>query len=255
MPHSGLIIVAPAGDALSSEVEKNLALRESPVVRYLPSELGSLPAELNETEFVIEDDIVVQAVLWRVSPSMCLADDFAEADRRFADVETAATWLAALQLPGIVAVNRFDADSWYSGLHWDYWRGRLRAAGIETAPLIIGDYPVPESWQWNPYFAEIQCETPDINVRSTIACACRAVTPVLENICVCGTVVGDVAHPMVHRAAHLLNEWGVGLARVSSDHEGHLHYVNVLPGLEEMPLLEHVADGLGNHFHEHCFGR
>ncbi len=241
-PHR-LTLVAPVRDGVAAEVGRAAARRGASVTWHAPADLAARQVALQDTSCVV-DGAPLTAVLWRVSPDMNLADGFTEADRRFATNETAATWIAALQLESIAAVNRFDAQAWYSGLRAQYWCDRLRAAGVRVAPACAGDADVAPHWRWHPYTADGDCDLPGRPARASMATACREPFPLSRHVSLFGTVPPSSAHPNVERAARLLFDWGIGLATIGSDIFGRVHDVRVLPVLDDTPLLAHVAERL-----------
>jgi hypothetical protein len=245
-----LVIVASPNDSLARAVSASTASRGLPSAWYAPYELAALHVELRDEQFLV-DSIPVSSVLWRVSPYTDLSWGFTQHDQSFADAEVAATWLAALQLPGITAINRFDAAAWYSGLRWDHWCARLRRAGIQIAPLCIGEKSLPVGWRWVPYGSEGDCEVPDMKARAAMAAACRPGDAVFSAVCVCGHTLNNDVPRTIARTAELLHQWGIAVARVFYDSPGRICSLSVLPMFDPQ-LLTTVADRLGSCFYDHC---
>src|SRR4029450_9833330 len=44
---------------------------------------------------------------------------------------------------GTLAINRFDAEAWYSGLRWQYWRDRLAQSDVAVTDICVGDLSLP----------------------------------------------------------------------------------------------------------------
>lgn len=240
------VIVAPPEDPLAVGVQQVVGSSGGSVVWYAPRQLGALNVALTEQAFNVEER-VVESVLWRVSPEMPLAEDFQADDRGFAGAEVAATWIAALNTNTNVAINRFDAEAWYSGLRPQYWRDRLHGAGIIVTPMSVGDCPLPADWQWSPYTTGEPNEPPEPKARAVMASACHAVTAVVTSISVCGRIITECRDSNVRRAAELLDGWGVGLAAIDSDSDGRVHRVRVLPVFDDAALLERVTTLVGTH--------
>jgi hypothetical protein len=249
-----LVVVAQDGDRLARRVKEIVDARGGRTRWCAPARRASLSVALTDETFTVEDD-TVGAILWRVSPDMPLADDFREEDRAFAAAETAAVWIAGNCLRGTLAVNRFDAEAWYSGLRWHYWRDRLAASGVAVTDICVGDLALPSDWQWSPYTTGEPCDLPEGPARAVMACACHDAVTLVTSIAVCGDITAASPHPNVRRTAELLDAWGVGLAAIDADPGGRVHRVRVLPALEDSPLAEHVALTLGDRLYEHCAAR
>lgn len=249
-----LVVVAQSEDRLARRVTDVVAARGGRTRWCVPAQLASLSVELTGEAFSVDSD-TVRAIFWRVSPDMALAEEFRAEDRAFAAAETAAVWIAGNHLPGTLAINRFDAEAWYSGLRWQYWRDRLAASGVAVTDICVGDVALPEHWVWSPYTTGEPCEMPDAPARAVMASACHRDVPPLTSVAVCGGVVAASPHPNVQRAAALLDAWGVQLAAIDSDPDGRVHRVRVLPNFEEGPLFEQVATTLGDRLYEHCAAR
>jgi len=254
VPLGALVIVAQPEDPVAVRVRHVVAARGVAIVWYAPDELATLNVELTEETFNV-DDTAVRTVLWRVSPEMALAESFREHDRTFAGAETAAMWIAALRMHGTAAVNRFDAEAWYSGLRSQYWRDRLRAAGIAVTSICVGDQPLPSDWQWSPYTTGEPCELSGLMARAVMASACHGVTRLVTSVSVCGEIVTDCPDANVRRAAELLDAWGIGLVAIDSDRDGRVHRLRVLPVFDDASLLERVTTILGDRLYEHCAAR
>jgi len=249
-----LVIVAPEEDSLARRVSEVVAVRGGRTRWCAPVHLASLSVALTEEQFIVEDE-TVRAVLWRVSPDMPLADDFCAQDRSFAAAETAAVWIAGNSLPATLAINRFDAEAWYSGLRWHYWRNRLAAAGVAVTDICVGDLALPAGWQWSPYTTGDPCDMPDTPARAVMASACHGAVELVTAVAVCGEIETGASHSNVRLAAALLDAWGVGLAAIDADRDGRVHRVRVLPALEAGPVFEHVTATLGDRLYEHCAAR
>jgi len=254
MTRSEVVIVAQPEDSLAVGVQQVIAASGGGVAWYTPRTLATLNIELTGEMFNV-DGRAVRSVLWRVSPEMPLAEDFQVVDRAFAGAEVAATWIAGLRIRDIVAINRFDAEAWYSGLRPQYWRDRLSAAGIAVTSMSIGDCSVPDDWQWSPYTTGQPSELPEPKARAVMASACHPARKVVTSVYVCGEIITERPDPNVRRATELLDAWGVGLAAIEADTEGRLHRVRVLPVFENASCLERVATILGTHLYDNRTAR
>jgi hypothetical protein len=251
MPAGDLVIVAQPHDSIASGVQHVVRALGGGVVWYMPHELATLDVELTKETFNVGHR-VVQTILWRVSPEMPLADAFQDDDKAFASAEVAATWLAALHSNGTSAINRFDAEAWYSGLRPQYWRDRLSDVGVVVTSISVGDQIVPGDWQWSPYTTGQPCDLPDRMVRATMASACHPMTEVVTSVSVCGRMITEYPDSNVQRAAEFLHAWGIGLAAIDADRDGRVHRVRVLPVFDDARLLDQITQSLGSYLYDHC---
>jgi hypothetical protein len=251
---SAVVVVAQADDALAVDVRQAIDRLGGAVTWYRPPELALLGVDLNAQAFHVEGRSV-RAVLWRVSPEMPLAEGFRADDRAFVGAEVAATWIAALRTPGISAINRFDADAWYSGLRPHYWRNRLAAAGIAVTTMHVGGDPVPDDWQWSPYTTGEASPPPDPKARAMMASACHPVPQLVTSAALRGRIAGGSRESNVARAAALLDTWGVGLAAIDSDPRGRVHRIRVLPVFDSPSVRERVTSRIGRYLYDDCTAR
>lgn len=246
-----IVIVAQPADTLAARVRDVLHARGADVRWFTPARLGTVPVTLSDRAFVV-DGSEVAALLWRVSPDMLTGDGFQDADRNFASSETAATWIAALNLPTISAINRFDAQSWYSGLRTHYWRDRLADAGVDLTPMAVGR--VPDSWQWMPYTTGELSDPPDERAWPVMACASHPPGALTTVITLAGeTDVADVP-ANVTRAANTLHQWGIEVAAIDVDASGRIHRLRVLPAVEDHKL-DYLAARLAEYLNDDCIAR
>ena len=78
-------------------------------------------------------------MLFRVSPELTFSDEFEVSDQPFCDAEIRAIWLAALNLDSVLAVNKYDAMTWFEGSSWPVWRRKVIHVGIPVSKFLFGD--------------------------------------------------------------------------------------------------------------------
>lgn len=243
------LVIAPEDDGIAAGTAAMLVRLGVPTRSYAPSELALLKIELTDRTFKVEG-AEVGAIVWRVRPDTPLSDGVEAADRAFSDAETAATWLAAMQLPTILAINRFDAETWYGRAGWLQWRHRLRAAGVPIVPMAFGDGALADDWVWSPYTAQYDCALPEDVARASMGTAARRQGPLEHVVSVCGNILGGVANHDLAAAAALLDACGVRLAAISCDASGRVHHVDPLPVLIDAAMIDQVSRRLGDTIHE-----
>lgn len=254
MNHPFVVVVSQRQDAIAAAAAARLQGLGASVRLCAPSKVALLNVELTDCVFRLAG-VSVAAVLWRVPPGTHLSDDVASADQGFSDAEAAATWIAAMQLPTIFAVNQLDAETWYGSVGWPHWRARLGSAAVPLTPMAFGDGAVPDDWTWSPYTAQYDCELPQAVVRASMATASHRKTMLESTIAVCGKVVSGAVTADIRRAAALLDTWGVRLAAIGSDASGRIHHVDPFPIVTDASLVEEVSRRLADCVYDNCRNR
>jgi hypothetical protein len=162
--------------------------------------------------------------------------------------------MAALAMPFVAAVNRFDAAAWYSGLRPHYWRDRLAASGVRITPTRVGDDGVPDDWWWMPYTTGASAPNPGHRAAAVMAAAFHPPATYAAWPALSGHVAPD-ADANIGHAARLLDTWGVRLAVIDADRDGRVHLVRVLPIFEDAATRAGIAAEVGRQLHDHCTAR
>jgi hypothetical protein len=231
-----VVIVGDPGDVLSRTVAEALSARGHGVRRIAPGGLGDARVRLAGPSFWV-DGRLVGAILFRARPDAAFAVGFAPPDRRFADAEVGATWLAALHLDSVVAVNRYGPAAWYDGAGWPVWRRLLVEADVPVSPFAFGAAPEDaagtEALRWHPYSGLSPRPVPGGRARGALG---AAVTPrVRHRSCVvaCREVVAGEPSGAVLNAVAVLDAAGVRLAEVVADAAGAVLSVDARPALAD----------------------
>jgi hypothetical protein len=242
------VIVADERDALASCVRRELLHRDVRLTVYRPSRLADVPVELTADAFRIGGEDIV-GILFRCTSETSLSAGFRDEDRRFGDLEVAATWLAALQLPSVLAINRLDAAAWFED-SWPLWRSRLRAAGVKLARFQVGSGGNGEPY-WQPYSGSMRSRP--FGVRASTALGAAVLErPAQEAWYVAdGNVVSPSPPGAVCDAAAYLHSAGIAFAAVGADADGGITSVDVNPRVSDEQIVAHAGRVLGERIQTH----
>lgn len=164
------VAVSSPADTLAGAIIANLQATGGRPCAVEPAALGDLSLSLLGDTLTI-DGKPVAGILFRSFPDTSFSNGFRADDQSFCDSEIGATWLAALQLESVFAVNRYEADIWFDALRWPCWRRRLVEAGIVVSEFAFGDVETEDAYFWHPY-AVITAETaPDRATRRVLGSA------------------------------------------------------------------------------------
>jgi hypothetical protein len=192
-----------------------------------PSSLATLRVAC-DADMCTVDGKRVSTVVFRARPSLMVAPGFTESDASFAAAELRATWAHILSMPGMVAVNRATADSWFSGSEWAVWRRRLQARGVLMAPRNIGR-PYADGW-WVRWTGG-QERAPDAPVAERLGTATIERGTLTRALCCAGEVWSEAEGAAPLGVARALLEEGLVLSEVVLDESGRL------VGLETTPAV------------------
>jgi hypothetical protein len=181
-----------------------------------------------------------------IGPDHPMAGAYAEGDRAFAQAEMSATLLAAINHPGVIAFNRFSPAAWFERGSWPAWRGLLRAAGVPVAKLTFGGvHREGLEGRWLPYGGIAPTRLPGEKLSRVLGMAIIDGEVQQGCLCVCAEVVSAAAPDAARLAAKVLNEEGIGLARVWTDASGCVVSVDcwpeVAPGEETVTTIDLIA--------------
>jgi hypothetical protein len=209
------VVVALPEDQLADAVEQALAARSWPSSRRLPGELASTPLVLDEQTARLGDE-PVGAVVFRARPDMHFGEDFDERDAGFASSEARAAWLALTHLPSVSAINRLDAELWFSSAEWPIWRRRLVRAGVRVVDLAVGDAAAGEGATWLPWGGGLT-QAPPRSVRRTFATALVDLQALQTTVTCCGAVLDGPDLEVTRAASAVLAADGARLAAIVTD--------------------------------------
>jgi hypothetical protein len=243
----GAVIVGDRSDVLSRTVAEALRSRGHAVRCLAPGGLGDARVRLVGPSFWV-DERPVGAILFRARPDAAFAEGFAPSDRRFADAEVGATWLAALHLDSVVAVNRYGPAAWYDGAGWPVWRRLLVEAGVAVSPFAFGAGPEDaggiEALRWHPYSGLSPRPVPGERARRALGAAVTRRVRHRSSVVACGEVVAGEPSGAVLDASAVLDADGVRLAEVVTDAGGDVLTVDARPALADPHAAARAAHRL-----------
>jgi hypothetical protein len=234
-----IVVVSDETDPLSTEFATTLRGQGTDMIHVHAGALAGLKVSLQNESFFVNAHLV-RGILFRASLDSTFSETFSAEDRSFCDTEVMATWLAALNLDSILAVNRYDAAEWFEGARWPAWRRRLVEADIPVSPFAFGDTPVDASWSWYPYTSTRASRAPGIASRRVLGSAVTQSMQKQVSLAVCNVVIAGEASPTVLDTAKLLDDTGVRIAEIATDHDGRVLLVNTEPQIMETKILEHA---------------
>jgi hypothetical protein len=238
-------------DPLAHACAAALEARAVETLRLEPEALGDVPVSLDRSGLSLRRRPIA-GLLWRALPQRTSLPGFAPEDRGFALSELSATMLAATQHPAVLAINRFDADTWFEDGDWTVWRRRLRAAKRDVCRLRIGDTD-GGTW-WRPYLGGPDRPPPNAVVKRVLAPALADAPHAGTTLVVCGEPLGAGAPPAVVDAGRLLDEHGLALAAIGHDADGTPVKIDPHPFVPDA-LVPDIVPLLVERFVEHLHRR
>jgi len=239
---SVIAVVAAQADPLAWAVTQRLNATEPPYLAIDPRSLASREVTLSDGKFYVEGR-ELSSVLWRVHPTTGLGAGYREEDQLFATQETAATWLCALRLPSVRAINAYSPTIWYGDFHWAQARLLLQADGICVSPLRYGESDGDDA-RWLPYMTLCDAPHPGRVVAKTLGIATTDAQGCWSELVVCGDGVRRPYAKVVRRVAAVLERHGIRLARVTFDAEDRVLRVDTMPLHFAPDELDFAADRL-----------
>lgn len=248
-----LLVGSPSDELLLATrdalTRRNIAVRAVP-----PHQLATLSLHLAGGQCSV-DGQPLGALLWRAYPDSRLSDCFAASDRAFADAEIGAAWLAVINAPSLLAINRYDADSWFDGLGWPCLRRCLKDAGIPLSPFAYGDTSDgSEGSHWLPYISTGPAQRPPPQAaRAALGAALSAEPARTAATVVCGHLLDGAPEAAISHAARALAHRGVHIARLYADAIGRILLVDPQPAITDRNTAARaaaiLADTYGPHLH------
>jgi hypothetical protein len=235
-----VVIIGDESDSLSMMVAHELQQRKVPVTHFLPSSLANRRVRIRHDSFTV-DGQPARGVLWRCVPGATFSADFISEDRSFCDAEVRATWLCAMNLSSVLAVNHYDAAAWFEGPGWTIWRRRLLKAGVPVSSFSYGATESPDGWAWFPYNAFHGREAPRSASRRTLGTALSRRTVKQRSLIVCGEVMTGESSSAVVTAVGVLNRAGIQIAEAATDLEGRILTVNTEPNILDSALAQRAS--------------
>jgi hypothetical protein len=254
MPPDGIIIIGNDTDRLADAVTTKLTIRGIWALQIGPGVLGDLSVSLSGDTFRVEGRRV-GGVFFRAFPDTGFSLSYDLEDQPFCDAEVGATWLAAMQLDSVLAINRYDATAWFEGLIWPVWRRRLVAAAVPVSRLAIGDVAAGDGWAWYPYCTGLPEALPSLETRRVLGAALTPEPSAEESLTVDGIVAAGATTAGVLAAARALADGGLRIAKIVTDGKGRVLSVNPHPCIVEDEILGRVTDLLVDLYYAHLHRR
>ena len=250
MESTCFVTVSSTADTLAAAITANLKATGVRTCQVEPAALGDLSLSLSSDTLTI-DGQPVAGVLFRSFPDTSFSDGFMADDQSFCDAEIGATWLAALQLESVFAINRYAADIWFEALRWPCWRRLLIEAGIEVSEFAFGDVETEDSHAWYPYAGTTAAVAPDRSARRVLGSAVTTASRKQASLMVCGEVIAGDVQPAILDTTRLLDEAGIKIAEVETDFDGHILRVDAHPLITDAELLAKTSTLLITAYHAH----
>ena len=244
------VAVSSFDDTLAAAIIANLEAIDGRTRAVEPAALGDLSLSLSSDTFIV-DGKPVAGILFRSFPDTSFSNGFTADDQSFCDSEIGATWLAALQLKSVFAVNRYAADIWFDALRWTCWRRLLVEAGIVVSEFAFGDVETEGDHFWHSY-AGITAETaPDQATRRVLGSAVTRASRKQTSLMVCGEVIAGDVQPAILDTTRLLHEAGIKIAEIETDFDGRILRVSAYPMITNAELLARASKLLVAAYHAH----
>lgn len=199
------------------------------------------------------DGFRVGGVLFRASPEASWSDGFAADDRLYCDAELRAAWLAILHLDSVLAINQWDATTWFEGGEWPTWRRLMMEHGVAVSPFSFGGMngvSGSHSPHWYPYRFGEPSPAPGAASQRVLGAPLTVATEQQVSLVACGHVLSPPCAP-IENAVRVLASSGIQLASIVTDAEGRVLRVNPKPTPEEPVLLSRAASLLAEVYAGH----
>ena len=244
------VAVSSTADTLAAAITANLEATGVRACRVEPAALGDLSVSLSGDTFTV-DGKPVAGILFRSFPDTSFSNGFMADDQSFCDAEIGATWLAALQLESVFAVNRYTADIWFEACRWPCWRRLLVEAGIVVSEFAFGDVETEDTHSWYPYASTTAETAPDRAARRVLGSAVTTAARKQTSVMVCGEVIAGDVQPAILDTTRLLDQVGIKLAEIETDFDGRILRVNAHPVITNAELLARASKLLITDYHAH----
>lgn len=246
----GILVINHPEDRLSNSIVTILQTQGIRVLQIVPGALGSKQISLQGDLLCIDGD-PVKGILFRVPPQSAFSDDFAINDQSFCDAEIRAVLLAALNLESMLAINKYDATTWFEGIGWPTWRRKLIAAGIPVTEFQFGDSDLNGRHVWYPYASLEAKLAPGHHSRKILGSALTEGTPLQTSLIIGGEILTGKQSPSMLATAEFLTNSGACLAEVATDMDDRVVTINTLPLISDVEVNTIVSLRISEMFHAH----
>ena len=244
------VAVSSTADTLAAAITGNLEATGVRACRVEPAALADLSLSLLDDALTL-DGKPIAGILFRSFPDTSFSNGFMADDQSFCDAEIGATWLAALQLESVFAVNRYAADIWFEALRWPCWRRLLIDAGIVVSEFAFGDVQTEDTHSWYPYAGTTAEIAPDRAARRVLGSAVTTASRKQASLMVCGEVIAGDVQPAILDTTRLLDEAGIKIAEIETDFDGRILRVDAHPLITNAELLARASTLLITAYHAH----
>lgn len=249
-----VVVISHSEDKLSSLITAILHTQGIRVLSILPGSLGSRQISL-QGDLLCIDSWPIGGVLFRVSPESTFSDEFEVSDQPFCDAEIRAIWLAAINLDSVLAVNKYDAMTWFEGLGWPVWRRKVIHVGIPVSKFLFGDASLQTSHVWYPYTSQQARPVPGYHTKRVLGSALTESTSVQNSLIVGKDIVAGKQTRSIRATAELLADAGIWIAEIATDFNDNILTVNTLPTIYDIPIENLVSQRIAEMFHAHLHSR
>jgi hypothetical protein len=253
-----VLLVGWASDVVLDAVEAACRNRGVSTERLEPRELGDQVITLR-SDGLFAGSGRVGGLFLRFHSDCNTGEGFAAGDRSFVTAELRAVLMCAMNLPGVLSINRATPQTWFQGVEWTVWRDRFRGAGVRVAPLAYGDVEDGDGAgaeaRWKPYLGtRLQC-LPEREARRALGCAVTRGAQDQRSVVCFGRVVEGEASPEVKAAAGVMASYGTALAEILTDAQERICHVNSVPFEMKEQTREHVAAEVAERYFHHLHRR
>lgn len=229
---NAVVIIHRDGDQLSESVANHLSQEQVTVRQYKPESVGDLQIKLCNNTFCI-NGVKVKGIFFRVSPNENFSYHFRKQDQSFIDTEIRSIWLSAFHCDSVLAINDYDAISWFEGIEWYQWRRRLIQKNIPVSPFSFGKMNFNKSKYWYPYASNASRPVPNSNTCKILGAPKTNSISCKKSFAVDGEIISGPGSPIINSTAQTLSDLGIYIAEIHSDEEGHILKVETQPHPEK----------------------
>jgi hypothetical protein len=248
--HLGVAIVSEVTDSLAKAVATSLKVQGVWTEEILPAALGDVRIVLRDDSLFVNGGRM-GGIFFRASSDSNFSQGFVTEDRSFSDAEVRATWLAALNLQSIVAINRYDATAWFEGLRWTVWRRKLLQAGIPVCDFTFGDVQTEHNVFWHPYTSDVSQSAPERSICRVLGSAISPSDAKHVSFAVCNQIISGCPKANLLATVRALSDVGVGLAEITTDSDDRILSVNPQPIILEPECLKRAVDLIVGFYYAH----
>jgi hypothetical protein len=145
---------------------------------------------------------------------------------------------------GVRALNRWDAEVWYSSSEWAVWRSRFAAAEVSLSPIVIGRYSAEAQRSWLPWGECTLIESP--RAPASLGAAFVAADALQWTLWCAGLIFGSRC-ASVRDACEVLHDYDIELAAIAIDSDERVVCCTTFPGVPDnllitlaMRILDHL---------------